>query len=199
MSSSYPVTPKTRIKRGPKRATYEIETIHSILDEALVCHVACSWNGQPMIQPTIHWRDGDLLYIHGSSKNGLFQALLQGEEAALSVTLLDGLVYARSAFHHSVNYRSVIVYATAFLIEDEIEKRRQLDLMLEKVKEGRSTEARPANDKELKATSVLAFKIEEVSAKVRAAGPEDDAEDMNLPVWAGVEPITQQRGEIIYD
>lgn len=199
MSDNYPITPRTRVKRGLKRATYDKATINTILDEAMVCHVSCSWNGQPMIQPTIHWRDGDLLYIHGSSKNGLFQALLAGEEAAIAVTLLDGLVFARSAFHHSVNYRSVIVYGQAELIDEESEKRRQLDLMLEKVKEGRSSEARPANDTELKATSVLAFKIEEVSAKVRDAGPEDDPADLDLPVWAGVEPITQVRGDIIFD
>jgi nitroimidazol reductase NimA-like FMN-containing flavoprotein (pyridoxamine 5'-phosphate oxidase superfamily) len=199
VSNNYPVTARTRIKRGSKRAEYDKEVIHAIMDEALVCHVSCNWNGQPMIQPTIHWRDGDLLYIHGSSKNGLFQALLAGEEAAIAITLLDGLVFARSAFHHSVNYRSVILYGQAELIDEEFEKRRQLDLMLEKVKEGRSAEARPANETELKATTVLAFKIKEVSAKIRDAGPEDDPEDMELPVWAGVEPITRVKGDIIYD
>ncbi len=198
MSDTYPVTPRTRVKRGSIRANYDVKTIDAILDEALVCHVACSWQGQPMIQPTIHWRDGDLLYIHGSSKNGLFQALLAGEMAAISVTLLDGLVFARSAFRHSVNYRSVILYSKAELIDEEQEKRRQLDLMLEKIKQGRSAEARPANEAELKATSVLAFKLQDVSAKMRAGGPADKAEDMELPIWAGVAPIHTLRGEIIY-
>lgn len=197
--SSFSVTDKTKLKRGPKRASYDKEVIYSILDEGLVCHVSCSWHGQPMIQPTLHWRDGDLLYIHGSSKNGLFQALLAGEEAAISVTLLDGLVFARSAFHHSVNYRSVILYGKAEIIDEETEKRKQLDLMLEKVREGRSAEARPANDAELKATTVIAFKIEEVSAKIRTGGPVDDAEDMKLDVWAGVQPITIQYDELILD
>lgn len=197
--SSFSVTDKTKLKRGPKRASYDKEVIYSILDEGLVCHVSCSWHGQPMIQPTLHWRDGDLLYIHGSSKNGLFQALLAGEEAAISVTLLDGLVFARSAFHHSVNYRSVILYGKAEIIDEETEKRKQLDLMLEKVREGRSAEARPANDAELKATTVIAFKIEEVSAKIRTGGPIDDAEDMKLDIWAGVQPITIQYDELILD
>ncbi len=197
--SHFPTTEKTRIKRGPKRACYDKEIINPILDEALVCHVATQWQGQSMVQPTIHWRDGDYLYIHGSSKNGLFQALLQGQEAAICITLLDGLVFARSAFHHSVNYRSVIVYAKAELIEEEQEKRKQLDLMLEKVKEGRSKEARPANDTELKATSVLAFKLEEVSAKIRTGGPIDDPEDMELDVWAGVQPIQLKKGTMILD
>lgn len=195
--SNFPITEKTQIKRGPKRACYDKEIIYPILDEALVCHVATQWNGQSIIQPTIHWRDGSYLYIHGSSKNGLFQALLQGQQAVICITLLDGLVFARSAFHHSVNYRSVIVYATAELIDDEKEKRKQLNLMLEKVKEGRSTEARPANEIELKATSVLAFKLEEVSAKIRTGGPVDDPEDMQLNVWAGVEPISIKRDKLI--
>jgi len=197
--SSFNVTDKTKLKRGPKRASYDKEVIYSILDEGLVCHVSCSWHGQPMIQPTLHWRDGDLLYIHGSSKNGLFQALLAGEEAAISVTLLDGLVFARSAFHHSVNYRSVILYGKAEIIDEETEKRKQLDLMLEKVREGRSDEARPANDAELKATTVIAFKIEEVSAKIRTGGPVDDAEDMKLDVWAGVQPISIQYDELMIE
>ena len=197
--SSFSVTDKTKLKRGPKRASYDKEVIYSILDEALVCHVSCAWYGQPMIQPTLHWRDGDLLYIHGSSKNGLFQALLAGEEAAISVTVLDGLVFGRSAFAHSVNYRGVIVYGKAEIIDEETEKRKQLDLMLEKVREGRSGEARPANDAELKATTVIAFKIEEVSAKIRTGGPVDDAEDMKLNVWAGVQPITIQYDELILD
>lgn len=197
--SSFNVTDKTKLKRGPKRASYDKEVIYSILDEGLVCHVSCSWHGQPMIQPTLHWRDGDLLYIHGSSKNGLFQALLAGEEAAISVTLLDGLVFARSAFHHSVNYRSVILYGKAEIIDEETEKRKQLGLMLEKVREGRSDEARPANDAELKATTVIAFKIEEVSAKIRTGGPVDDAEDMKLDVWAGVQPISIQYDELMIE
>ena len=197
--SSFNVTDKTKLKRGPKRASYDKKVIYSILDEGLVCHVSCSWHGQPMIQPTLHWRDGDLLYIHGSSKNGLFQALLAGEEAAISVTLLDGLVFARSAFHHSVNYRSVILYGKAEIIDEETEKRKQLDLMLEKVREGRSDEARPANDAELKATTVIAFKIEEVSAKIRTGGPVDDAEDMKLDVWAGVQPISIQYDELMIE
>lgn len=197
--SNFTPTPKTQVKRGLKKATYDKETIYQIMDEALVCHVSCNWRDQTMIQPTLHWREDDYLYIHGSSKNGLFQALLAGKEAAIGITILDGLVFARSAFHHSVNFRSVIIYGKAKLIEEEQEKRRQLDLMLEKVKRGRSQEARPANDVELKATAVLEFKIEQVSAKVRTGAPVDEPEDMELGVWAGVQPIRQVLDEIIFE
>ncbi|WP_286239623.1 pyridoxamine 5'-phosphate oxidase family protein [Neptuniibacter halophilus] len=197
--SEYPISSRTQLKRSPKKACYDKQQIREILDEALVCHVSTHWHGQPLVQPTIHWVDGDYLYIHGSSKNGLFQALLAGQPAAICVTLLDGLVFARSAFHHSVNYRSVMIYAQAELIDEEQEKRRQLDLLMERVREGRSLEARPANDTELKATAVLAFKLEEVSAKIRRGGPIDEAEDMQLDVWAGVQPITQVLGEIELD
>lgn len=197
--SNFTPTERTRVKRVNKNATYDKETIYQIMDEALVCHVSCQWHGQPLIQPTLHWREGDFLYIHGSSKNGLFQALLAGEEAAIAITFLDGLVFARSAFHHSVNYRSVILYGQAKLIDEEKEKRRQLDLMLEKVKTGRSNQARSANARELKATAVLEFKIEQVSAKIRTGGPVDDPADMALDVWAGVQPIRQVTDPIIFD
>lgn len=197
--SEYAVTERTRLRRGPKRASYDKATIDAILTEALVCQVACNTPQGVILQPTIHWHDNDYLYLHGSSKNGLFQSLLAGEEATISVTLLDGLVFARSAFHHSVNYRSVTLYARGELIEDEKEKRQQLDWMLEKVRQGRSAEARPANETELKATAVLRFPLQEVSAKIRTGGPVDDPEDMALDVWAGVEPIKQTRETIIYD
>lgn len=197
--SQYTQTERTRLKRIAKRAHYDKETIHAILDEAMICHVSTQLNGQPLLQPTIHWRDGDQLYVHGSSKNGLFKALLSGAEACIAVTLLDGIVFARSAFHHSVNYRSVVIYGHARLVNDAEEKSRALDQLMEKFHEGRSKQARPANAIEMKATSVIAFTLNEVSAKIRTGGPVDDEEDMNLPVWAGVQPVLTTLGEIEYE
>jgi nitroimidazol reductase NimA-like FMN-containing flavoprotein (pyridoxamine 5'-phosphate oxidase superfamily) len=197
--TQYRQTERTRLKRAPKRAHYDTATVNAIIDEALICHLSTVHHGQPLLQPTIHWRDGDQLYVHGSSRNGLFQALLEGAEACLAITLLDGIVFARSAFHHSVNFRSVVIYARARRVDDVDEKRRALDQLLEKFHAGRSQEARPANAAELKATSVLAFTLDELSAKVRSGGPIDDPEDRVLPVWAGVQPVTLQRGEIEYE
>ncbi len=197
--TQYPITQRNKVIRSPKRASYDPAVIHAILDEAMVCHVACQSEQGPLIQPTLHWRVDEVLYIHGSSKNGLFQQLLKGAEASIAVTLLDGIVFARSAFHHSVNYRSVILYGKAYEVTDEVEKRASLDALMEKFHQGRSKEARPANDTELKATSVLAFKLENISAKVRTGGPIDDPEDMALPVWAGVQPIELTLGEIVYE
>ncbi|MCP4992991.1 MAG: pyridoxamine 5'-phosphate oxidase family protein [Gammaproteobacteria bacterium] len=197
--SQYAITERTRVKRGNKRATYDKQAIHQIIDEAMVCHVACNHEGVARVQPTLHWRDNERLYIHGSSKNGLFQALLAGNTASIAITLLDGIVFARSAFAHSVNYRSIIIYSRAQLVENEQEKRHALDLMLEKFHTGRSKEARPPNETEMKATSVLAFDMEEVSAKVRTGGPNDDPADLTLEVWAGVQPIKTVLDEIVYE
>ncbi|MBR9884360.1 MAG: pyridoxamine 5'-phosphate oxidase family protein [Oceanospirillales bacterium] len=174
-------------------------TQYAIIDEALICHVSTQVGGQPLLQPTVHWREGNQLYVHGSSKNGLFKALLEGNEACIAITHLDAIVFARSAFHHSVNYRSVVIYSKARLVDDQDEKRHSLDQLMEKFQAGRSVEARPANEIELKATSVLAFELDELSAKIRTGGPVDDPEDMLLPVWAGVQPIMTQRGEIEFD
>jgi nitroimidazol reductase NimA-like FMN-containing flavoprotein (pyridoxamine 5'-phosphate oxidase superfamily) len=152
-----------------------------------------------MVQPTFHWRDGDKLYIHGSSKNGLFQTLIDGEEACITVTILDGLVMARSAFHHSANYRCVMIFSKATVIEEEAEKLRILDLMMKKITPERMEGVRAPNPQELKATTVLEFDISEVSAKVRSGPPVDDEEDYSLPVWAGVIPLTQTREKPVDD
>lgn len=197
--NQYRQTERTRVRRQPKRASYDVDSVNAIIDEALICHLATQIGGQPLIQPTIHWRDDDQLYVHGSSKNGLFKVLMEGQEASLSISLLDGIVFARSAMHHSLNYRSVTIYGKARLVTAEAERRHALDLLLEKFHEGRSREARPANEQELKATSILAFTLDEVSAKIRTGGPVDDPEDMQLPVWAGVQPVRLQRGEIEYE
>lgn len=197
--TTYPVTPRTRVKRGHQRAIYDQALVHSVLDEAYLCHVGAKMADRPMVQPTFHWREGDKLYIHGSSKNGLFQTLIAGEEACISVTILDGLVMARSAFHHSANYRSVMIFSKATVIDDDAEKLRILDLMMQKITPDRLDGVRGPNPQELKATTVLEFNISEVSAKVRSGPPVDDEEDYALPVWAGVIPVTQIRGKPVDD
>jgi nitroimidazol reductase NimA-like FMN-containing flavoprotein (pyridoxamine 5'-phosphate oxidase superfamily) len=193
-----PVTDRTKVRRLPKRASYELDTIRAILDEALLCHVGFVVNGSPAVIPTIHWREGDTLYFHGSAASRMLRSLEQGVEACATVTLLDGLVLARSAFHHSMNYRSVVVYGTALVVTGE-EKLRALDALVEHVIHGRSAEVRPANDKELRQTLVLALPIDEASAKIRTGGPVDDEEDYALPVWAGVLPMRLTPGEPLPD
>lgn len=183
-----PVTGRTRVRRLPKRGAYELETIHAILDEALLCHVGFVADGTPVVIPTIHWRDGETLYFHGSAASRMLRSLRNGIDACVTVTLLDGLVLARSAFHHSMNYRSVVVFGKAREVTGD-EKLRALETLVEHVVKGRSAEVRPPNDVELRQTLVLALPIEEASAKIRTGGPVDDAEDYALPVWAGVLPM----------
>ncbi|HEX2832254.1 MAG TPA: pyridoxamine 5'-phosphate oxidase family protein [Thermoanaerobaculia bacterium] len=196
--TALPVTERTRVRRLPKRGDYELETIHAILDEALLCHVGFVVDGSPVVIPTIHWREGDQLYFHGSAASRMLRTLKVGVEACVTVTLLDGLVLARSAFHHSMNYRSVVVFGTARVVEGD-EKLRALDALVEHVVKGRSQEVRPPNEVELKQTLVLALPIEEASAKIRTGGPVDDEEDYALPVWAGVLPLKLTPQEPIAD
>ena len=193
------VTERSRVRRGRKKANYDREVINSIIDEAWVCNIGISVNGQAMMQPSSHWRVGDELFLHGSVKNGLFQQIIQGQTACITLCLLDGLVFARSAYHHSVNFRSIVLYGEGRLVEDHQEKRRVLDAMLDKYSPGRSSEARPPNDKEMQLTTVFAFPIEEVSAKVRTGGVNDDPEDISLDIWAGVKPVTTIVGDLIPD
>jgi nitroimidazol reductase NimA-like FMN-containing flavoprotein (pyridoxamine 5'-phosphate oxidase superfamily) len=196
--TALPVTDRTKVRRLPKRADYELATIRAILDEALICHVGFVVDTAPVVIPTIHWRDGDTLYVHGSNASRMLRRLNEGVEACVTVTLLDGLVLARSAFHHSMNYRSVVVFGTAREVNGE-EKERSLQRLVEHIHPGRSAEVRPPNEIELKQTLVLALPLEEASAKLRAGGPVDDEEDYALPVWAGVVPLTLTRGEPIAD
>jgi nitroimidazol reductase NimA-like FMN-containing flavoprotein (pyridoxamine 5'-phosphate oxidase superfamily) len=181
-------TPRTTVKRLAKRGHYDRETIHAILDEALICHVGFIVDGAPVVIPTIHWRDGEQLYFHGSAASRMLRTLRDGVEACVTVTLLDGLVLARSAFHHSMNYRSVVVFGTARLVADDTEKRRALDALVEHVVRGRNADVRPPNPSELKQTLVLAMPLDEASAKIRTGGAVDDEEDYGLAVWAGVVP-----------
>jgi uncharacterized protein len=181
-------TERTTVRRLPKRASYDRETVNAILDEALICHVGFAIDSRPVVIPTIHWRDGETLYFHGSPASGLLRSLRGGVEACVTVTLLDGLVLARSAFHHSMNYRSAVVFGTAREVVGD-EKWRALELLVEHVCRGRLADVRPPNDVEMKQTLVLALPIEEASAKIRSGGPVDDEEDYAMSVWAGVIPL----------
>lgn len=181
-------TERTTVHRLPARGVYDRDTIYKILDEALICHVGFVVEGRPVVIPTIHWREGDTVYFHGSPAAGFLRSLRGGVEACVTVTLLDGLVLARSAFHHSMNYRSAVIIGKAREVAGD-EKLRALDALVEHVCKGRSADVRPPNEVEFKQTLVLAMPIEEASAKVRTGGPLDDEEDYALDVWAGVLPL----------
>src|ERR1700757_4239024 len=187
--STFTATERTQVRRLPKRGAYDRETVFKILDEAFVCHVGFVVDGQPYVIPTNFGRVGDPLYLHGSAASRMLRTLSEGVPVCVTVTLTDGLVLARSAFHHSVNYRSVVVLGTARLVEDPAEKMEALRLFTEHIMKGRWNDIRRPTEQELKGTTVLALPLEEVSAKVRTGGPIDDEEDYALPVWAGVLPL----------
>ncbi len=193
------VTERTTLRRLPKRGAHDRATLDAILDEALACHVGFALQGQPYVIPTIHARAGDLLYIHGSAASRMLKTLGGGVPVCVTVTLIDGLVMARSAFHHSMNYRSVVVLGTARPVEDADRKTQALRRIVEHVAPGRWDEVRWPNEKELKATLVLQLPIEEASAKIRTGPPIDDEEDYALPVWAGVIPLHLARSTPVPD
>jgi uncharacterized protein len=190
---------RARVQRHPKRAAYDRDSIHAILDEALVCHVGFELDAQPYVIPTIHWRDGDDVLLHGAAASRMLRELGKGVPVCVAASLVDGLVLARSAFHHSMNYRSVVLFGHAMLLEEGGEKRRAIDLLVDKLALGRAAEVRPATDKELRATSVLRVVVEEASAKSRKGPPVDDEEDYALPVWAGVVPLELRSLEPVAD
>jgi nitroimidazol reductase NimA-like FMN-containing flavoprotein (pyridoxamine 5'-phosphate oxidase superfamily) len=182
-------TARTTVRRKRDRASYDFEAVWAILDEALMCHVGFVVDGGPRVIPTIHARLGDVLYLHGAPANFMLGTLQAGAEACVSVTLVDGLVLARSQFHHSVNYRSVCLFGPATVVIDRDEKLAALTALVEHVVPGRSRDARPPRDSELRATLVLRVPLDEASAKIRTGPPLDDAEDLGLDVWAGVVPL----------
>jgi len=182
-------TERTQVKRLPKRGRYDEETVFQILDSAFVCHVGFVVDGQPFVIPTNYGRSGNTLYLHGSSASRMLKTLSGGVPVCVTITHVDGLVLARSAFHHSVNYRSVVILGNAQLVEDRAAKMEALRIFTEHVMKGRWAEVRWPTEQELKATTVLALELEEVSAKVRTGGPVDDEPDYSLPVWAGVLPL----------
>lgn len=195
MDTGYAPAPHTTPTRYRERARYDRETVHRILDESLICHVGYVNGDRPVVLPTTHARVGETLYMHGSTGSGpMLSARQSGLPVCVTVTLVDGLVLARSAMHHSLNYRSVVVMGTARLVDDPQEKKRAFDALLDHVRPGRSADCRPANARELAATAVLAVELVEVSAKVRSGGVADDPEDETLPHWAGVVPMTLAAG-----
>jgi nitroimidazol reductase NimA-like FMN-containing flavoprotein (pyridoxamine 5'-phosphate oxidase superfamily) len=173
----------------PQRGRYDREAVRAILDEGLVCHVGFASGGRPFVIPTAYGRIDDRLYLHGAAANHMLRSLEEGAEACVTVTLLDGLVLARSAFHTSMNYRAVVLFGTARPVDDPGEKRAALRAIVEQVVPGRWDEVRGPSDQELAATRVIWLPIEEASAKIRSGGPADDEEDYALPVWAGVLPL----------
>lgn len=180
---------RTTVKRVPKRANYESETIYQILDEGLVCQVGFVVDGQPVVIPTAYGRIGDTLYIHGSPASRMLKTLQQGFDVCVTVTLIDGLVLARSAFHHSMNYRSVVVFGKATLVEDAEQKLAALKAFTEHVILGRWEEVRSPNHHELAGTIVLSLPLTEASAKIRTGEPIDDEADYQISVWAGQIPL----------
>jgi len=182
-------TERTRVRRVPQRGRYERETIDAIRDETLISHVGSVHHGEPVVTPTHHARVGDRLYLHGSAASRLLRTLEKGVPVCATATLVDGLVLARSAFHHSVNYRSVVVFGKATVVDLEPERRKALELFTEKLVRGRWAEVRHPTRRELKGTKVLSLPLEEASAKVRTGEPIDEDEDYDLPVWAGVLPL----------
>lgn len=195
------------LKQGPlsaphskvDRVNFDRTAAHEILDEALICHIGFIANGSPVVIPTIHWRIGDQLYFHGSHGSRMGQTMAAGHAICVTVTLLDGLVLARSAFHHSMNYRSVVLFGKAREIEDPGDKARAFDALMAKMTPDRCAAIRPANAKELAATKLLALTIDEGSVKLRRGPPIDAAEDMSWPVWAGVVPLALIPGEPVAD
>jgi nitroimidazol reductase NimA-like FMN-containing flavoprotein (pyridoxamine 5'-phosphate oxidase superfamily) len=187
------------VRRLPERATYDRDTVNAIIDEALICHVGIADGGQPFVLPTIHARDGDTLLFHGLKGGRLLRAIASGAEICVAITLLDGLVLARSAFHHSMGYRSVVLFGRGRVIEDEAGKLAALERLTEHVVPGRWADARPPNAKELKMTTVVAMPIDAASAKQRDLLPKDDAADYALPIWAGYVPLPQTPGTAVTD
>jgi len=191
-------TSRTKLRRRADRGSFDRVLAQAILDEALVAHVGFVVDGRPAVLPMTYGRVDDTLYLHGAVGNGMLRAA-SGADVCVTVTLLDGLVLARAAMHHSMNYRCVVLYGRAERVDGEAEKRRAFDAVVEHSVAGRSAVARPANDLELWKTLVLRLPIDEASVKVRAGGPVDDPEDLGLPVWAGVVPVRLERGEPVAD
>jgi hypothetical protein len=192
-------TTRTRVVREPERGVYDRETVYRILDEGFICHVGFAVNGQPFVIPTSYGRKEAHLYIHGSAASRMLRQMKDGVALCVTVTLLDGLVLARSVFNHSMNYRSVVILGKGTLVEDPEEKLAALRTLSEHIIPGRWDDVRQPDERELKATSVLRLPIEEFSAKIRTGPPIDDEEDYSFPTWAGVVPLKMEIGEPIND
>ena len=194
-TTTYEVTPRTRVRRHGERASYDRDLVHAILDEGMLAHVGISTDRGPRVIPMMYARQGDTLYLHGAPANQVLTRAASGVEVCVEVTLLDGLVLARSAFNHSMNYRSVVVYGRAARVTDDDEKLRALDVLIRRITPDRADAVRAPSPAELAGTHVLALPLTEVSAQVRTGGPKDDASDLDRPVWAGVIPLKVVSGE----
>ncbi len=199
MTTYYNKTPRVRVRRRSGRGNYQRATIHAILDEGLVAHLGIVSEGQPYVIPVLYARDGSQVYLHGSPLSRLLSNLAEGIPMCLTVTLLDGLVLARSAFHHSMNYRSVVLLGRGRPVRARDEKLEALRVLVERMAPGRSEDARGPSAKELRATEVVALPIDEASAKIRTGPPADAAADYELPVWAGVVPLDLRAGSPVPD
>lgn len=193
---SYPVTDRNRVKRVQERGSYDRAAVHAILDAGMLCHVAYVLDGQPFCTPTLHWREGDTLYWHGSSASRMLRHLKQGAPACVTVSHLDGLVLARSGFNHSANYRAAMCFGTARIVDDPAQKASALAAVVDRFFPDRAAGLRPITTQEAKATTVIAMPIDEASAKVRAKGVGDNEEDYGHPVWAGVVPVQARLGPL---
>ena len=196
---NYTPTARTQVRRLKKRAAYDESTVHAILDEGFICHVGFVVESQPYVIPTVYARDRQCLYLHGAMASRMLRTLASGIDVCVTVTLVDGLVLARSAFHHSINYRSVVALGNARLVDDAQERMRALHMITDHVVPQRWKEVRGPNELELKQTSVLALPLQEVSAKIRSGPPVDDEDDYALPIWAGVLPIEARLRKAIAD
>ncbi len=197
--SEFPKTERSQVRRVAKRGKYDRETVHKILDEGFVCHVGFSADEQIFVIPTLYARVDDSIIIHGSHISRMLKNIEKGVKVCVTVTLIDGLVLARSAFHHSMNYRSVVVFGTGKLVEDEAGKLSALKAVSDNLLPKRWEDSREPTENELNITSVLKIEIEEASAKIREGDPVDDAKDYELPIWAGVLPYEAKFGEPIAD
>ncbi|HET7442265.1 MAG TPA: pyridoxamine 5'-phosphate oxidase family protein [Terriglobales bacterium] len=199
MPDSQPLSARTRVVREPQRGVYDRETAYKILDHGFICHVGFVVDSQPFVIPTAYGRSGDNLYLHGSAASRMLRRLDEGVPVCVTITLLDGLVLARSVFNHSMNYRSVVVLGTATAVREPVEKLAALQAIAEHILRGRWADARQPTEKELKATLVMRLPIQEFSAKVRTGPPIDDEEDYSFPTWAGVVPLEMMSREPIRD
>jgi len=196
---SFPKTARNKVKRLPERGHYDSATIYPIVDAAMICHVGFAIDGQPFVVPTLYARQDDTILLHGAKGSRLLRHIQLGGEVCITVTLVDGIVLARSVFHHSINYRSAVLFGKGTLIEDEQAKFKAMESFTERLIPGRWQDARPPSPIEVKQTTIVAVAIESASAKIRTGPPGDEAEDLDLPVWAGVLPLRQVAGAPLAD
>jgi nitroimidazol reductase NimA-like FMN-containing flavoprotein (pyridoxamine 5'-phosphate oxidase superfamily) len=196
-TSNTPSSDRTKVRRNAENARYDTATLHAIIDAAYLCHIAFADDKGTHCIPTVCWREGDHLYIHGSNGGRMTKLLMQGTQACITITHLDGLVLAKAAFNHSMNYRSAMIYGVFEKVEDDDAKRTAMANFMDKIALGRQGQARPGNDKEFNATTVMRITLDEAACKTRSGGPVDDLEDKDVPVWTGVLPFIVQKAKPI--